>query len=108
MADQEQTDPSSNQCSTTGESASRDLVIEIEDAMAEQHDDQPTTEAIELRRRAVHSSNSGTLSSGITLIFVRRCKSFWLINENRSVEYYWTVFLVSEPESDTRIIYYPH
>jgi len=76
MANQEQTDPQSNPCSTIGEDASGDVVIEIGHTMAEQHDDQPTTEGIELRRRAVHPSNSTTSSSGTTLTLVSRCKKF--------------------------------
>jgi len=75
MANQEQTDPSNNQCSTAGEGASGDVVIEIERTMAEQNDDQPTGEAIELRRRAVHSSDTTASSSGTPLIFVNWYKS---------------------------------
>ena len=67
MADQGQTDPSNNRCSATREGTSGDVVIEIGHTMAEQKDDQPTAEAIELRRRAVHSSQGTTSSSGITI-----------------------------------------
>jgi hypothetical protein len=75
MADQTQTDSPNNQCSTTEEGASGDVVIEIEHTMAEQIDDRPIGEAIELRRRAVHSSDTTASNLGTSLIFFSQCKS---------------------------------
>jgi len=75
MTDQEQTGPSNNQCSAAGEGASGDVVIEIGHTMAEKNDDQAAGESIDLRRRAVHSSDTTASGSGTSLIFVKRDES---------------------------------